>query len=59
MADEQMAGIARQLAQALNTWAKSRAADDLRHIAMLHTELCAAARAEEQKIAAGEEAVSS
>jgi hypothetical protein len=54
MSDETMAGIARQLAQALNTWAKSRAADDLKEIALLHTTLCKTARDEEQEIPADE-----
>jgi hypothetical protein len=58
MSDQQMADLARQLAKALNTWARSRHHDDLREVAQLHTELCRASRLEDEELAANEEVVS-
>jgi hypothetical protein len=49
MSNEHIANLGRQLAQALNAWAKSGAADDLKNIAVLHTALCQAVRDEETK----------
>jgi hypothetical protein len=47
--NEQLTNLARQLAHALNDWAMSRAPDDLKNIALLHTALCRAVRDEEAK----------
>ena len=49
MSDEQIANLGRQLAHALNAWAKSRAPDDRKNIALLHTALCQAVRDEAEE----------
>jgi hypothetical protein len=46
---DRLAEIARQLADALMKFARSRDDNDKKHVAQLQTELCAARRAEEQK----------
>jgi hypothetical protein len=46
-ADLAMAALARQLADALAAFARSRRDDDKKSIALLHTELCALRRAEQ------------
>jgi hypothetical protein len=49
MSNEHIANLGRQLARALNAWAKSRAPDDLKDIALLHTALCRAVRDEAEE----------
>jgi len=56
MNDAAMATIARQLAHALAAWGRSRAPDDLRVIAQLHTDLCRQARLEDEQAKADEAA---
>jgi hypothetical protein len=47
-ADAAMARLARSVADALTAFAYSRSADDLKALAVLQTELCAARRAERE-----------
>jgi hypothetical protein len=54
--DEKMAGLARELAHTLHTYARERRDDDKKRIAQLHTDLCAAYRAEQEQAAAAEDA---
>jgi len=49
MNNQHIANLGRQLAHALNIWAKSRAPDDLKNIALLHTALCQAVRDEAEE----------
>lgn len=47
--DAKIAGIARNLAEALADFAYTRKDDDKKRIATLHTELCAAVRTETEQ----------
>lgn len=48
MTDAWIATVARKLAEALNRVARERSDDAKKQVALLHTELCAAVRDEEE-----------